>query len=126
MTGFGNKERHYYACESYRRGGRKHSDCPLLKKEPLEQFVMDVIKDKIFTPERIKGAIDYLQKTTKLEKQMMIKESTLLKKDIRKIDLELKNFHKAIADGMPAKHLVEPIEDREKRKAGLQEQLEEI
>jgi DNA invertase Pin-like site-specific DNA recombinase len=49
ITGHGNSERRYYVCETYRRHGRKHSDCPLLKKEPLEQFILDTLKEKVFS-----------------------------------------------------------------------------
>ena len=38
ITGSGNKERRYYVCESFRRHGRKESDCPTYKKDALEKI----------------------------------------------------------------------------------------
>ena len=49
ITGSGNKERRYYVCESLRRLGRTKSDCPTYKKEALEKFVVNILKDKVFS-----------------------------------------------------------------------------
>ena len=126
MTGFGNKERRYYACESYRRGGRKESDCRLLKKEPLESFVVDIIKEKIFTHERVKDALTELNEVRRREGRQMLVEVSQLRKEIRQVERELENFYKAISEGIPVKNLAKPIEERTNRKAELEKELDNI
>ncbi len=126
MTGFGNKERRYYACESYRRGGRKESDCRLLKKEPLENFVVDIVKRKIFTHKRVKEALTELNEVRRGEGRQMLVEVSQLRKEIRQVERELENFYKAIGEGIPARNLAKPIEERTNRKAELEKELDNI
>ncbi|MBT4511775.1 MAG: recombinase family protein [Chloroflexi bacterium] len=126
ITGTGNKERRYYACESFRRGGRKNSDCALLKKEALEKCVMDTLKDKIFTRDRIAEAINYLVETSKSESKQAQREAVTIKKKMDKIKSEIDNLVKAISDGLNSDHVIQGIEDREKSLAILKKQLEEV
>ncbi len=126
ITGTGNKERRYYACESYRRGGRKNSDCALLKKEALEKFIMDTLKDKIFTHDRIAEAINYLVETSKSESKQAQREAVTIKKKMDKLRSEIDNLVKAISEGLNSEHVTKGIEDREKSLHTLMSQLEEL
>jgi hypothetical protein len=72
ITGSGNKERRYYVCESFRRHGRKESDCPTFKKEPLEKLIIGILKDKVFSLERIKEAVKYIVEASQDESKQAI------------------------------------------------------
>ncbi len=121
-----NKERRYYACESFRRGGRKNSDCALLKKEALEKFVIDILKDKIFTHDRIAEAINYLVETSRSESKQAQKEINSIKRQIDKLQSEIDNLVKAVSDGLNSANVVKGIEERENSLATSKKQLEEL
>lgn len=85
--GTDNPERRYYACETFRRYGRAHSDCALLKKEALEAFVLDILKDKVFTRQRIAEAIRYLVSNSREDDKAARREQAKMKSRITKLQL---------------------------------------
>jgi hypothetical protein len=117
IAGNNNQYKKFYMCDSLRRGGRKASDCPNLAKEELEELVLDTIKHKVYTRERIQEAVDYLTESSDKNKNARIRGQ------IRKLEEEIRNFHKAIGEGFPAGSLIEPIAERERQKYSLLDQL---
>ena len=127
IVGTGNKLRRYYACRTFKVGGRKKSDCPTMKKEALESFILGVIKDKVFTRARIKEALSYLVKSIKDSDKQQHEEVAKIKSQIAKVDEDLKKLYKAITDdSIPAKHLSQPIADYQRQKERLELQLADL
>ncbi len=127
ITGSGNKERSYYVCESFRRHGRKESDCPSLKKEPLEKFILDILKQKIFSLQRIKEAVKYMVKTTRDENKNIMNESTALKARMAKLKREIDGLNQGmIKSGLFPQSTMKLITEREFEIGTLDKQLAEI
>ncbi|MFP3975927.1 MAG: recombinase family protein [Dehalococcoidia bacterium] len=126
ITGTGNRERRYYACETYRRAGRRYSSCPLLRKDPLEKFVMDTIKKDVFSYEHVKQAINYLVETSKKETSEASVEVKELRRKMAAIQREIDNLVKAIADGMDSQSLRQGMKERENSLASLQRELDRV
>jgi len=126
MTGTGNNKRKYYACETFRRGGRKNSDCALLKKESLEKFIIDLLKEKVFTQERITDAIKCLFETSRAESKTAQREIASLNGKINKLQNEIANLMKVLSDGFDSVSVREAVEEREKSVVTLQKEVQAI
>lgn len=126
ITGTGYHERRYYVCESLRRHGRKESDCPHLKKEALEKFVLGILKEHVFTLEHIRQAIQYLADTSKGESEQVKREVNNLRKQINTLKREIDNLTNAIAQDTAPRSVLEAISKREQHVSSLQKQLEDI
>ncbi|MGA2160015.1 MAG: recombinase family protein [Dehalococcoidia bacterium] len=126
ITGSGNGRKRYYVCESFRRGGRKVSNCPSLNKEALETFVLGVIKDKVFTVRRVRECMHYLTKSAITEDKHKDDTEARLRQQIARVDLELQRFYKAISDGIPADSLVTPMAEKRQIRDSLTNQLDQL
>lgn len=120
ITGYGNKRYRYYACEARRR---RNDKCILLRKEPLEEFVIEILKDKVYSKDHIREALEELRGSARNEKRTINQQTSNIKQRIRKLEEEINNFYKAIADGIPAKSVAKPIEERQHEKESLEKEL---
>ena len=98
ITGSGNKERRYYVCESFRRHGRKESDCPTYKKEPLEKFIVNILKEKVFSADRVKQAVIYLIETSEDENKQAKKAFDNIKSRMAKTKREIDGLNQGMID----------------------------
>jgi site-specific DNA recombinase len=127
ITGSGTREHHYYVCESFRRHGRKASDCPSLKKETLEKFILDILKQQIFSLQRIREAVKYLIDTTRTEDKNTLNESDSLKARIAKLRKEINGLNQGMIDsGLFPQSTMKLVTDRESEIGKLDKQLVEI
>ena len=127
LVGTGNRLRKYYVCQKLKRVGSKKLQCPTIKKEAIESFILGVIKDKVFTRARIKEALSYLVTSIKDSDKQGQEEANRVKGQIAKVDEELKKLYKAITDGtIPTEHLAKPIDDCQKQKERLELQLTDL
>ena len=125
VTGFSSGGRKYYMCEAYRREG-KASGCKLLKKEPLEAFIIDVIKDEIYSPARIKRGLAALKKTLSADQKLANKHTRRIKADIKKQQAGIDRLYQAVADGHIGGQDATDFIDKKKRElAQLEQALEE-
>lgn len=126
ITGYGHDGYRYYACESYRRGGRKESNCPSIKKEYIEGFVLNILKETVFTREHIKLALNDLSKTIGEEEKQYQKERSRIKEHIARLQREIDNLQNAIAQGISASALMSGIEKRHKELDDWDRQLKDL
>lgn len=122
MSAYGSSTHHYYACNTRRKG----SDCKLYKQDVLEAEVLAAIKKHVYSPKMIRLSLQQIRNQAKAETTQMQKDTEDIKASILKVDRELENLYKAIADGMAAGTLAGPVEERQKKKADLQRQLREV
>ena len=127
ITGSGNKIRRYYVCESLRRHGRKESDCPSIKKEALEHFILDLLKQKIFTLERISDGLKYLINTKQTEETNNQNELASLKARIAKLMKEIDGLNQGMIDsGLYPQSTMKLVAEREIEISELKKQLSDI
>ncbi|MCP4612045.1 MAG: hypothetical protein GY845_25380 [Planctomycetes bacterium] len=126
ITGTGNSERRYYRCDHLRQRGRKGSDCALLHKDNLERFVLDVLKDQVFTQDRIAEAITHVIELSKSESTAADGEVKLIRTKISKLQREIENLNEALAQGTILKSTIQEIGKRENYIADLERQVQDI
>ena len=124
ITGSGNKERRYYVCESLRRHGRTKSDCPTYKKEALEKFVVNILKDKVFSAERVKQAIKYLIETSQDESKQAKTASDNIKSRIAKTKREIDGLNQGMTyAGIYPQSTLKLVTTKENELTQLEKQL---
>jgi site-specific DNA recombinase len=127
ITGSGNKEHRYYVCESFRRHGRKESDCRSIKKEGLEKFILDILKNKVFTHEQICEAVKYLINTMQDEDKRTQDELNSLKARIAKLKREVDGLNQGMINaGLFPQSTMKLVTEREVEISKLDKQLAEI
>ena len=125
ITGSSSGNRKYYMCEAYRREG-KSSGCKLLKKEPLEAFIIDVIKDEIYSPERIRRGLASLKKTLTADNRLANKHARRIKAEIKKQQAGIDRLYQAVADGhIDGEDAADFINRKKRELAQTKEALEE-
>ena len=127
ITGSGNKERRYYVCESFRRHSRKESDCPTYKKEPLEKFILNILKDKVFSLERIAEAVKYLIETSQDENKQAKDALNNIKSRIAKTKREIEGLNQGMTDaGIYPQSTLKLIVTKENEITQLEKQIAEF
>jgi site-specific DNA recombinase len=112
---------HYYICSKKEREG-----CQLqgVRKEWLEEMVMQTLTERLFSPEGTDAIIQHLAQWR--TDYMATREDTRgdTKKQLVKIERELHNLVEAIARGVPATGMMaEKMDALERERAGLAAQL---
>ncbi len=96
IIGHGNRERGYYVCTTLRHQGRKGTDCPTYKKQPLENFIIDILKERVFSRERIYKAVKYLIDAASNENEHLVESLAELKGKIVKLKREVDNVNESM------------------------------
>jgi hypothetical protein len=125
-TGHTNGQNAYYACAERKKTTKTDIPCSYLKKEEFEQQVLDSLREKVFTRERIKAGLEWLVKEGSLNQKEDNTERDRLLKQIKQVDIELERLYKVIAAGADAEALAKPINERMEQKRQLQKTLVEI
>ena len=119
-------ERMYYACGNRKKLGKKLSPCSLLKKEAIENFILDNLKENVITREAIKKGLEYIQAEdvkNHLEDDI---EQKQVEGQIAKSSLELNRCYAAIKSGVNAEAIAEPVNELHERIYKLNKRLTEI
>ena len=113
-------------CESFRRHGRKESDCPTYKKEPLEKFIISILKDKVFSLARIAEAVKYLVDTSQDESKQAKEALNNIKSRIAKTKREIEGLNQGMIDAdIYPQSTLKLIASKENEIATLEKQLTE-
>ena len=102
------------------------ASCPWLKKDGIEQFVLEQLKTKIFTRGTIKSGLEYLQSEYIKNQKEDDTEEKSLKVQVSKIDGEITNFKNAIKQGVNASVLADDINSLSGQRTKLHERLLKI
>ena len=98
----------------------------MLKQKELEGFILEAMRENLFTRKLIEKALKSLKKSGKLEEKDFQKARVALKAKITKTEKELENLRNAIAQGIPPASLAPAIESREKWKLKAENLLSRI
>lgn len=119
-TGNSNGDRLYYSCARRKRVSKAAAPCALLRKEPVEKAVINALKHHVINRPMIRSGLEALRRERILAGREDTSELLKLKAELKQIDLELSRFHQAIASGVNADAVQEPINDRQKRRKNVQ------
>ncbi|WP_369688544.1 recombinase family protein [Dehalococcoides mccartyi] len=125
-TGNTNSERNYYICSAKRKLGAKISPCRNVKKETMEEFILDNLQKHVFTEKRIRAGLEAIAREKMKNSQEDDRDRKDLTLKINQVEIELKRFFEAIASGVNPENLAQPIEERSALKNKLYLQLAEI
>lgn len=125
-AGHSTEGRTYYICGRRKKKGRSVADCPLVKKDAIEKFVLDNLKEYIFTPERVREGLGILLEESRGNIAEGTTEREQLNQSLEKTETELQNLYDAIKKGVSPEALGRPIEEARARKVQLQSQLREL
>ena len=126
FVGHTTRDTSYYACGERAKQGKIRASCPWLKKDKIEQFVLEQLKTKIFTRGTIKSGLEYLQSEYIKNQKEDDTEEKSLKVQVSKIDGEITNFKNAIKQGVNASVLADDINSLSGRRTKLHERLLKI
>jgi len=127
ITGSGNKERRYYICGSLRRHSRKESNCPSLKKGPLEKFIINILKEKIFSLERISKALKFLVEASKDENRQSQVLINNIRSRVAKIKREIAVANQGMNEaGIFPQSTLKIVVSKENEVVQLEKQIEDI
>ena len=121
-----NRERLYYICSERNKKGNSHSPCSLLKKESIETFILQELREEIFTPERVRPMLEDLAANVHTQQEEDQKEAKSIRAKLKKLDAELSNIYKAITEGIPSSQLKKPLEDKLDQQRVLNSRLEQL
>ena len=113
----------YYACAERKKHGKSRAPCEMLKKDRIEAFVLDKLRTKIFTRERIRAGLEWIAREKIRNRKEDNTEIIKLMDQIRDVDSELGRLQEAITQGVNLDALIKPINDRQAQKKELERQL---
>jgi site-specific DNA recombinase len=125
-AGYTTGQNDYYACALRRKHGKAKCSCVLYKKDALECFIIDNLKTRVFTRERIRAGLDYLAEEKAKAEIQDNTERDAVTADILQTELELERFYNAIQKGIKPEALQKPINKLSDKKLSLNKRLIEI
>jgi len=126
FSGHSNGENCYYTCNERKQLGKKQAPCSWLKKEAIESFILDNLKQKIFTPELIRNGLQAIHIEQAKNKQEDDTEVEDIRKQLAQMKIELDRFYNSIGSGVNPEAVTKPINDRQDRIKQLERRLVEI
>lgn len=125
-VGWANQDREYYACSLRNKNLIPASECPLLKKGAVEEFILKVVTEEILQRESVQRALVTIEEETQREKEAASGKVTALEGEIKEVEEELSRYQNAIAKGISPEALADPMNRCYQKLAQLKSRLAEI
>jgi len=125
-AGHSTEGKTYYICGQRKKLGKKIANCPLIKKDAIENFVLANLKEYIFTRDRVKEGLSILLRENKDNLTEDAREREQLNQALQKAETELQNLYDAIKQGISPEALSRPIEETRTKKMEIQSRLREL
>ena len=119
-------ESYYYACATRKKLGKKLAPCLWLKKDAIENFILNNLKSEIFTYDRIKQGLEYLQLEQAKNRHEDDTEKREITAKLSQADIELSRFQESIRRGVYAEVFEDAINELHERKKRLNSELVEL
>ena len=114
---------------SYRCGGRKtKADCnvPEIRKEYLEAFVLDELEKIIFNDDNLEYLLGLLNGRVLEESKKNQEKIDIIKGKLVKVEKEISNLVKAIANGVDAEEIVDELATKKRYKSEISLELNKL
>ena len=114
---------------SYRCGGRKtKADCnvPEIRKEYLEAFVLDELEKIIFNDDNLEYLLGLLNGRVLEESKKNQEKIDIIKGKLAKVEKEISNLVKAIANGVDAEEIVDELATKKRYKSEISLELNKL
>lgn len=125
-SGHTTGERMYYACAMRKKLGKKLSPCTWLKKDAIEKFILDNLKENIITPDIVRQGLEIIQAEESRSHREDDAEQREIEGQIAQSNLELTRYYAAIKSGVHADAMATPINELHERINRLNKRQAEI
>ncbi len=116
----------YYACGLRQKVGKKACPCHWLKKSPLEQQIIEALKEKVIRPDLVRDSLKALYEERAQNKHEDDSEEKQIKQQLRQAKTELERMNQAILAGINPEALAEKINSRLDLQVELEKRLVDI
>ena len=116
---FASVGRDYLAC-SVARGAGTCSNSRGIKREALENIVLDGLKDRLMAPDLVEEFVREFHAEINRRSRDGETRTEQMRRELRQVETKLKGLIDAIADGLRSEGLSEALAELERRKAELQ------
>ena len=119
-----SETRHYYYVCGHKK--RKRTDCPCKshRKEKIEDLVLDILYDKVFSPDAIESFIDKLYTHLASTISSEEKEFVVLKEQLKELNKEEEILNNAILNGVMNQGIIDKNNTIQERKKSIAIQIE--
>ena len=122
-VGWANQDREYYACSLRNKNLIPASECPLVKKDAIEQFILKVVTEEILQPETVRRALVTIEEETRREKEAASGKVSSLGGEVKQAEGELARYQNTIANGITPEALADPMNRCYQKLAELKSRL---
>jgi len=124
-VGWANRTREYYACSLRNKSRIPASECALLRKDAIEEFILKVVTDEILQPDGVRQALVAIADEERREKEAVSGKVAALQGEVKQVEEEMARYQKAIASGVEPGALADPMNRCHQRLAELRSRLAE-
>ena len=125
-TGHTTGERYYYACATRKKLGKKLSPCPWLKKEAIEKFILENLKENVITRDTVRQGLKFLQAEEARNHHEDDTEEKEVQTRIAQANLEKGRLEAAVKGGVIYEAFADSINELHLRIQKLNKRLAEI
>jgi len=110
---------YYYICGGYIRNGKKTCDAFQIKREFIENEVLEILKKNLCNPEKIEEIRLSCEAKIKTRRSCFGKDSEFIKRRIGQIEKKIENYYNAIGAGLDPLKCKDLIANLEKERTEL-------
>ena len=108
-VGWANQSREYYACSLRNKNLIPASECRLLKKAAIEEFILNAVSDEILQPSTVRRGLAAIEEEAKKDRKDANGGLATLEGQVTQLEEELSRYQKAISQGVDPSALAEPM-----------------
>lgn len=121
-VGTSNGHHEYYICSVRNRHNKEAANCPMLRRESLEQMLLVQLQERVFSPTAIRSFWQEVNETRQQDRGKYAGQLEGLGKQLSQARRELHRLQQAIVDGIPASQVKEPLDRATMRLDSLEQE----
>ena len=102
------------------------SECRLLKKGAIEDFIMGIVTDHVLQPENVRQGLAVIEEESQSEQDLAKDKSSSILRQIGEVEEELSRYQDAVAQGIAPGALADPMNRCYQKLAALRSKLEDL
>ncbi len=124
-VGWANQTREYYACSLRNKNLIPASECRLLRKGAIEEFILKVVADEILQPSTVRQGLVAIEEEARREREAANSKVGALEGEVKQVEEELARYQNAITQGVDPRALADPMNRCYERLDALRTKLAE-
>ena len=108
-VGWANQTREYYACSQRNKNLIPASECRLLRKGAIEEFILKVVADEILQPSTVRHGLVAIEEEARREREAANSKAGSLETEVKQVEEELARYQNAITQGVDPRALADPM-----------------